>query len=162
MYVKIRWHQHTRVHAHTGPRGAKPEPELWRVTDTTSHGLSAGRHSTQTTIGSPSLCDRPKGGEGGAGSSKKKIRTRASRQVGFCKVRLGSVGLVFWVCLAATRGMGVKLKCTGYRGGGGGGAGGGGGGRRGGRRGGGGRKHGPFTTTTFTVSILFAPLICHM
>jgi len=50
MYVKIRRHQHTRVHAHTQARGATPE--LWRVADTTSHGLSAGRHSTQTTIGS--------------------------------------------------------------------------------------------------------------
>jgi len=52
MYVKIRRHQHTRTQA----RGATPE--LRRVTDTPSHGLSAGRHSTQTTIGSPSLCDR--------------------------------------------------------------------------------------------------------
>ena len=56
-YVKIRRHQHTRVRARTGPR-----PELRRVADTTSHGLSAGRHSTQTTIGSPGLCGRPKGG----------------------------------------------------------------------------------------------------
>jgi len=58
MYVKIRRHQHTRTQAH----GATPE--LRRVADTTSHGLSAGRHSTQTTIGSPSLCGRPKGGRG--------------------------------------------------------------------------------------------------
>ena len=44
---------YTRTQAH----GATPE--LQRVADTTSHGLSAGRHSTQTTIGSPSLCGRP-------------------------------------------------------------------------------------------------------
>jgi len=50
MYVKIRRHQHVRAQA----RGATPE--LRRVTDTTSHGLSAGRHSTQTTIGSPIVC----------------------------------------------------------------------------------------------------------
>jgi len=31
--------------------------------------LSAGRHSTQTTIGSPSVCDRPKGG-GGRGAAR--------------------------------------------------------------------------------------------
>ena len=69
MYVQIRRHQHTHVHAymHTQARGAMPE--LRRVTDTTSHGLSAGRRSTQTTIGSPSLCGRPKGG-GGRGSKK--------------------------------------------------------------------------------------------
>ena len=77
--VNIRRHQHTRD-TRTQARGATPE--LRRVTDTTSHSLSAGRHSTQTTIGSPSLCDRPRGG-GGEGSSKKIIRTRASRQVGF-------------------------------------------------------------------------------
>ena len=46
----------TRAYTRTQARGATPE--LRRVTDTTSHGLSAGRHSTQTTIGSPSLCDR--------------------------------------------------------------------------------------------------------
>jgi len=80
-YVKIRRHQHTRVHAHTGPR--RHTPELRRVTDTTSHGLSAGRHSTQTTIGSPSsLCDRPRGG-GGRGAARKLLGLRASRQVGF-------------------------------------------------------------------------------
>ena len=67
MYAKIRRHQHTRVHARTQARGATPE--LRRVTDTTSHGLSAGRHSTQTTIGSPSLCDRPRGG--GVGEQQK-------------------------------------------------------------------------------------------
>jgi len=74
MYVKIRRHQHTRVHAHTGPRRHASMPEeLRRVTDTTSHGLYAGRHySTQTTIyhidiGRPGLCDRTKGGEGGGG-----------------------------------------------------------------------------------------------
>jgi len=49
----------TRAYTRTQARGATPE--LRRVTDTTSHGLSAGRHSTQTTIGSPSLCDRPEG-----------------------------------------------------------------------------------------------------
>ena len=53
MYVKIRRHQHTRTYTRTQARGATPE--LRRVADTTSHGLSAGRHSTQTTIGSPSL-----------------------------------------------------------------------------------------------------------
>ena len=41
------------AYTRTQARGATPE--LRRVTDTTSHGLSAGRHSTQTTIGSPSL-----------------------------------------------------------------------------------------------------------
>ena len=35
-------------------------PELRRVADTTPYGLSAGRHCTQTTYGSPSLCGRPK------------------------------------------------------------------------------------------------------
>jgi len=53
----------TRAYTRTEARGATPE--LRRVTDTTSHGLSAGRHSTQITIGSPSLCDRPRGGGGG-------------------------------------------------------------------------------------------------
>jgi len=57
MYVTIWQHQHTRAQA----RGATPE--LRRGADTTSHGLSADRHSTQTTIGSPSLCDRAGGGE---------------------------------------------------------------------------------------------------
>ena len=42
-------HQKTRVHAHAQARGAMPE--LWRVADTTTHGLSAGRYSTQTSIG---------------------------------------------------------------------------------------------------------------
>jgi len=61
-------------------------PELRRVADTTSHGLSAGRHSTQTqtTIGSPSLCGQPKGGRGGerrGGEQEENFRTRASRQV---------------------------------------------------------------------------------
>ena len=46
------------AYTRTQARGATPE--LRRVTDTTSHGLSAGRHSTQTTIGSPSLrCQNP-------------------------------------------------------------------------------------------------------
>jgi len=49
----------TRAYTRTQSRGATPE--LRRVADTTSHGLSAGRHSTQTTIGSPSLCGRPEG-----------------------------------------------------------------------------------------------------
>jgi len=35
VYVKIRRHQHTRVHTRTQARGAMPE--LRRVTDTTSH-----------------------------------------------------------------------------------------------------------------------------
>ena len=48
MYVKIRRHQHIRAYMSTQACGATPE--LRRVTDTTSHGLSAGRHSTQTTI----------------------------------------------------------------------------------------------------------------
>ena len=39
----------TRAYTRTQARGATPE--LRRVADTTSHGLSAGRHSTQTTIG---------------------------------------------------------------------------------------------------------------
>ena len=67
MYVcKIRRHQHTRARtrAHsTQARGATPE--LRRVTDTTSHGLSAGRHSTQTTIGSPIFCVVDQGERGG-------------------------------------------------------------------------------------------------
>jgi len=66
MDVHIRRHQHTRTQA----RGATPE--LRRVADSTSHGLSAGRHSTPTTEGRPSLCGRPKKGEGEGerGSSK--------------------------------------------------------------------------------------------
>jgi len=75
MYVKIRRHQHTRVHAHTDSRQARgATPELRRVTDTTSHGLSAGRHrhSTQTTIVAlVCVIDQREGGEG---SSKKIIR----------------------------------------------------------------------------------------
>ena len=55
----------TRACTRTQARGATPE--LRRVADTTPHGLSAGRHSTQTTIGSPSLCGRPKGERGGRG-----------------------------------------------------------------------------------------------
>ena len=51
MYVKIRRHQHTRVHAHTGPRR---HARASGVSQTP--GLSAGRHSTQTTVGNPSLC----------------------------------------------------------------------------------------------------------
>jgi len=81
MYVKIWRHHSTRVihtyihtytrayDTHTQARGATPE--LRRVTDTTSHGFSAGGHSTQTTIGSPGLCDRPKGGGGGRGAARK-------------------------------------------------------------------------------------------
>jgi len=49
----------TRAYTRAQARGATPE--LRRVADTTSHGLSAGRHSTQTTIGSPSLRGRPRG-----------------------------------------------------------------------------------------------------
>jgi len=56
-------HARTRAHRLAAPRAT---PKLRRVTGTTSHGLSAGRHSTQTTTGSLSLCDRPKGGGGGA------------------------------------------------------------------------------------------------
>jgi len=61
-------HQHTHTRAYTRTtqaRGATPEL-IRRVADyTTSHGLSAGRHSAKhTTIGSPSLCGRPKGGGG--------------------------------------------------------------------------------------------------
>ena len=52
------------AHARTRAQARGATPELRRVTDTTSHGLSAGRHSTQTTIGSPILCDRPRGGGG--------------------------------------------------------------------------------------------------
>jgi len=51
-YVKIKIrqhkHKHTRAYTRTQARGATPE--LRRVADTTSHGLSAGRYSTQTTI----------------------------------------------------------------------------------------------------------------
>jgi len=59
---------HTRTRR-TQARGATPE--LQRVADTASNGLSAGRHPTQTTTGSPSLYiyspnvwlwPRPKGG----------------------------------------------------------------------------------------------------
>jgi len=73
-------HTPVRARAHTGPR--RHATELRRVTDTTSNahaarGLSAGRHFTQTTIGSPSalVCVRTwtwstKGGRvGGGGSS---------------------------------------------------------------------------------------------
>jgi len=55
MYVKIRGYQHTRVHAHTGPRRHARAPACRRHH---IYGVSTGRHSTQTTItiGSPSLC----------------------------------------------------------------------------------------------------------
>jgi len=62
VHVHIRRHQHTRVHARTEARGVTPE--LRRVADATSHGFSVGRPSTQTTVGSSSLCGRP-GGVGG-------------------------------------------------------------------------------------------------
>ena len=55
MYVKTRRHQHTCVHAHTGPHSATPE--LRRVTDTTSHDLSVGRHSTQKGVESRGQID---------------------------------------------------------------------------------------------------------
>ena len=43
----------TRITSYTRTPARGPTPELRRVAGTTSHGLSAGRHSTQTTIGSP-------------------------------------------------------------------------------------------------------------
>jgi len=62
-------------------RGATPETEIRRVTDTTSHGpQAAGRHSTQTSISSPGLCGRPKGG--GGGSSRFFFGIRAGGRVG--------------------------------------------------------------------------------
>ena len=51
----------TSTRAYTRTHAVGATLELRRVADTTSHGLSAGRHSTQTTIGSPSLCGQPKG-----------------------------------------------------------------------------------------------------
>ena len=58
---------HARTRAHrTQARGATPE--LRRVTDTTSHGLSAGRHSTQTTI--VALVCVIDQGEGGGGEQQ--------------------------------------------------------------------------------------------
>ena len=66
MYVKIRRHQHT-AYTRTQARGATPD--LQRVTDTTSHGLSAGRHSTQTTIIVALFCVIDQG-EGGGGEQQ--------------------------------------------------------------------------------------------
>ena len=79
MYVNIRRHQHTR-YTRTQARGATPE--LRRVTDTTSYGLFAGRHSTQTTIGSPSLCDHPWGGGGAGGAAKKLLGLEPAARLG--------------------------------------------------------------------------------
>jgi len=63
MYVKIRGGTSTRAYTRTQARGATPE--LRRVTDTTSHGLSAGRHSTQTAIVAlVCVIDQGEGGEG--------------------------------------------------------------------------------------------------
>ena len=56
----IRWHQHsTRAYTRTQARGATPE--LRRVTDTTSHGLSAGskKHwKTRETLNTLVYCGR--------------------------------------------------------------------------------------------------------
>ena len=43
--------------------------------------LSAGRHSTQTTVGSPSLCDRPRGG-GGRGAARKLLGLEPAARLG--------------------------------------------------------------------------------
>jgi len=64
------------AHAYTCTQARGATPELRRVADTTSHGLSAGRNSTQTTIGSPSpysAWPTKKGEEGEGGGSSKTI-----------------------------------------------------------------------------------------
>ena len=54
MYVKIRFGgTSTRAYTRIQARSTTPEFQRQRVTDTTSHGLSTDRHSTQTTMGSP-------------------------------------------------------------------------------------------------------------
>jgi len=67
MYVKIRRHQHTRVHAHTGPRRHIRAPACHRhhiPRLVRRQAFHTDHHS------SPSLCDRPRGG-GGGGQPKK-------------------------------------------------------------------------------------------
>jgi len=49
IYVHILWHQHTRVDAHIDSRGQVTAEACRRHHTATPHGLSAGRHSTQTT-----------------------------------------------------------------------------------------------------------------
>jgi len=67
MYVKIRRHQHTRVHAHTGPRRQTRAPACHRhhiPRLVRRQAFHTDHHS------SPSLCDRPRGG-GGRGAARK-------------------------------------------------------------------------------------------
>ena len=87
MYVKIRGrrhqhqHQHdARVPAHTGPWRHPRAPACRVVADTISHGLSAGRHSTQTktTVSRPCLCVswRPTKSQKGGGVVENQNMTR--------------------------------------------------------------------------------------
>ena len=70
MYVKIRRHQHTRVHAHTGPRRHAKAPACHRHHIPRLVRRQACHTQTTISIGSPSLCDRPKGGERGGGAAR--------------------------------------------------------------------------------------------
>ena len=64
VFVKIRrhQHQHTRVHARTQARIATPEPPTRRRRHHIPRLVRGQAFHTQTTLGSPSLCGRPKGG----------------------------------------------------------------------------------------------------
>jgi len=63
MYVKIRRHQHTRVHAHTGPRRHTRAPACHRHQP--SHGLSAGA-GIPHEVALVCVIDQGEGGERGA------------------------------------------------------------------------------------------------
>jgi len=72
MYVKIRRHQHTRVHAHTVSRRHTRVPACHR-----HHIPRLVRRQafhTDRRVGSPSLCDRPKGRGGGGGRGGERER----------------------------------------------------------------------------------------
>jgi len=53
MYVKIRWHQHTRVHAHTGPRRHARAPA---VNEIIKNDVSQGLLPLEVALGPASLC----------------------------------------------------------------------------------------------------------
>jgi len=80
MYVKIRRHQHTRVHAHTGPRRHTRAPACHR------HHIHIPRLVRRQAFhtdhhSSPSLCDRPRGG-GGRGAARKLLGLEPAARLG--------------------------------------------------------------------------------
>jgi len=111
MYVKIRRHQHTRVHAHTGPRRHARAVALSGVCHRHHIPRLVRRQAFHTdhTIGSPSLCDRPKGGGGGGGITKLKISVELYI-ANNSKIKIGTRSVRWWMrlpCGTRTRRCGV-------------------------------------------------------